>query len=502
MIALTLLWVVLAIAEGFTYRRVPVTSSRRRDIWLGLLMVALLLSTGVRLWASWHAWAIFCLLALYRVANIARFWKARLQVDRLRAETFRSHIWLVILQAGVLAVGSAVARWHLGYQMLAGLSALQLLAAAVLLRSTIRTWRHAEPFSASQPMTDRELPTLSVLVPARDETDALQRCLEHLVASNYPKLEIIVLDDNSTTRRTPEIIRSFASSGVRFVRGTKPDEKNWLPKNQAYAQLRFEASGELLLFIGVDTLVEPDSLRRLVEVMQQRQKDMMSVLPQQNAAVRTHAALLQPMRYYWELCLPRRFFKRPPVLGACWLIRAAALDAAGGFGAVQRSVTPEAYFARVAVTTDAYSFIRSNAELGISLGQPAGEQYDISARLRYPQLHRRLELVAVTTLAELTFLLAPEMALFFTPGLTQALAWAALWAVSTVCLLVTYYFAAVATKLNNPFLAWLLMPCAFAADIVLQHVSMYRYEFGRVNWKGRDAVLPVMRTATQAKRLP
>jgi len=464
-----------------------------RNVWLGVLLLLVLASTALRLWTSWHAWAIFCLLALYRSVNLVRFWKARLQVDQLRSVTLRAYIWLITLQAVVLAVGSVVNHWHLGYRLLAATVVLQLLVAVLLLRSTLHTWRHTEPFTSTKPLTDRELPTLSVLIPARNETDELQECLDRLVASTYPKLEIIVFDDNSANRRTPDIIRGFAQDGVRFVRGSAPDETNWLAKNQAYAGLRHEASGELLLFCGVDAQFDTDSLRRLVEVLLERQKDMLSVLPLKSARIPARLSLLQPMRYYWEICLPRRFFKRPPVLSTCWLIRASALDQAGGFEAVQRSMTPEAYFARHAVVTDAYSFIRSNDRLGIYSIKPVDDQYDTSVRMRYPQLHRRLELVALTTLAELAFLLGPIAGLCLLGFLDQAMAYAAMWGVAVACLLVTYYLVAVATKLNNPFLAWLLMPIAFLGDIVVQHVSLYKYEFSHVDWKGRDAAVPVMR---------
>ena len=36
-----------------------------------------------------------------------------------------------------------------------------------------------------------ELPTVTICITARNETHAMTRCLEHVVASEYPKLEII-----------------------------------------------------------------------------------------------------------------------------------------------------------------------------------------------------------------------------------------------------------------------------------------------------------------------
>ena len=144
---------------------------------------------------------------------------------------------------------------------------LQLLAATVLLISTARGLKHtAWPARVRTHYEDGELPTLTVAIPARNETDDLQFCLESLVASDYPKMEIIVLDDRSQTRRTPDIIRSFAHDGVRFVLGEEPKE-TWLPKNQAYDRLLGEASGEIILFCGVDVRFVPDTLRKIVSEM-------------------------------------------------------------------------------------------------------------------------------------------------------------------------------------------------------------------------------------------
>ena len=480
------------------YANVLPLGSRTR-VWAVGLLAVLSLAASITLCAiAWALWLAPALIGLYRTLNSVRFMVQRLPAKQLNAISLRAHGWLLSLQLLALGIGLAVYETHLVNKLLPVVAVLQLMSALTLLRASLHTWRHTEPFIPPEPLSDKELPSLSVLIPARNETDALQRCLEQLVASDYPKLEIVVLDDDSTTRRTPEIIRSFAHNGVRFIQGAAPDETNWLAKNRAYARLRAEASGELLLFCGVDALFEAGSLRALVEVLLDRRKDMLSVLPLKDRSVRTRASLLQPMRYYWEICLPRRFFKRPPVLSTCWLIRAAMLDRVGGFDAISRSITPEAYFARQAVVTDAYSFIRSNQMLGVSSAKPASEQYATSIRMRYPQLHRRLELVAVTTLLELLLLLGPIVSLCFAGLLRRAMAYGALWLVCTACLLVTYYLVAVATKLNNPLLSWLLMPLAFLYDILILHISLMKYEFGHVEWKGRDVTKPVM----QSMRLP
>jgi hypothetical protein len=207
------------------------------------------------------------------------------------------------------------------------------------------------------------------------------------------------------------------------------------------------------------------------------------------------------MRYYWEICLPRRFFKRPPVLSTCWLIRRSALEQMGGFESVSRSVNPEAPLARKAVVTDRYSFIRSDEQLGVYSDKPADEQYATSVRVRYPQLHRRLELVAFASVFELLFFLGPIIGLFFVGNMTHSMAYAALWAVTLFCLLTTYGLVVVGAKLTDPWYGWLLMPVAVLADLIVLNVSLWRYEFSDVDWKGRNVCIPVMQVEPHLPKL-
>lgn len=466
-----------------------------RNGWVLTISVLSIVSLGWLAGVRWTVWGIVALLGVYRLINIRRVAVGRLPDPRLRRLAPLSLWWIVGLQIACGGLGwwlseSPGMRWL----ALAALIGLQLVVGLGLAWSARRTWRRTR-FPRNNPsLNDHELPSLSVLVPARNETDDLEAILTTLVASDYPKLEIIVLDDCSVTRRTPEILRMFAHDGVRFVSGEPPDEVNWLAKNQAYHRLMAEASGELLLFCGVDMRFERQTLRRLVEALLARRKTMISLLPFRAASAQATASLIQPMRYFWELGLPRRRLNRPPVLSSCWLIRAAALKSLGGFAAVNRKIVPEAYFARQLVKDDGYGFWRSYAGLGLLSTKTVAEQQATAIRTRYPQLHRRLELVIILALLELGLFIGPLVSLMLIWVLQPAWAvWYAATALLTyLFLLSAYYRVAVRSHLNSAWLAWLLWPFAVATDIGLTHLSMWRYEFTRVDWKGRNVCIPVM----------
>lgn len=414
---------------------------------------------------------------------------------RRRHVTLRTALWLLVMQllVGLVAVAAEYLRLS-SLSLLYVLAGVQLLGVLTLVVVRLRNLRKTAPPNDLRAFATADLPTLTVALPARNETDSLQACLQSLLASDYPKLEILVLDDCSQTKRTPEIIKAFAQSGVRFIAGKEPPP-NWLAKNYAYQQLAEQANGELLLFCGVDCRFAPDSLSRLVTILLRVHQDMLSVMPanQPKARLRLTQLLLQPNRYAWEIGLPRLFAKRPPVLSSCWLIRRAALKKAGGFEAVRRSIVPEAYLARYcAASGGKYRFIRSEAGLEITSLKTAEEQKETSVRMRYPQLHRRPEMVALISLLELGLFVWPPLMLVIA-GVYGfgTLAWLA--GASFVIGSLNHGEIINLTYRRFVLRGLVLLPLAALYDIWLLNYSMWRYESGEVLWKGRNICLPAIR---------
>ncbi|MET0779201.1 MAG: glycosyltransferase, partial [Candidatus Saccharimonadales bacterium] len=435
---------------------------------------------------------LIALLSLYRAFNNIRIAEARMHEHYLHQVTRRTALTLIGLQAVLALIWVVWYNWHTtGHLSWAFLAGVQLAVAIVLLISTVRRMRRTAWPAKRAHFSDAELPTVTVAIPARNETEDLQACLQNLIASDYPKLEIIVLDDCSQNRRTPEIIRGFAHDGVRFIPGEEPKE-TWLPKNQAYARLADEASGQYVLFCGVDVRFSETALSQVIAAMLDRKKRMMSILPERAVEVRSRASLAQAMRYFWELAPPRRLFRRPPVISSCWIIEKGALKDAGGFEAATRSIVPEAHFAGDLAKTDSYSFMRAGINPGITSMKAAAEQRDTAIRTRYPQLHRRPENVFMLALLELLFLAGP-LALALS-GYWFNAGWVAitLAAVAAALLTVTYEIVGHATKISSTALGLIALPLMAVYDLGMLHYSMWQYEFAEVDWKGRNICVPAM----------
>ena len=70
-----------------------------------------------------------------------------------------------------------------------------------------------------------------------------------------------MLDDCSQEKRHTGDYPRIRPRWRPFIAGKAPPGQ-WLAKNYAYAQLAEAANGEVLLFCGVDTRFEPESLTR------------------------------------------------------------------------------------------------------------------------------------------------------------------------------------------------------------------------------------------------
>lgn len=475
---------------------------RYKKILAATAMIISAFSAGALFTSVFSAASVlFLLLMVYRIVNLLRLVQSRMHEKYLKMATKRTYIWLVAFQ--VLTIGLWVVFQNLpsvisGPTTLIVVSTSFAIAGLFILGYTVRKLQNTQP-SVGQPLSDKELPTVTVAVAARNETESLKQCLEAILANDYPKLEVIVLDDCSHDH-TADIIKSFAHDGVRFVQGKEPSD-TWLAKNAAYQKLLEEATGELIVFIGVDVRLHEQSLRHLVEVYTSRGVAMMGILPKRTRSGLL-AAFIQPMRYWWELALPRSIIKHEPVLSTSWIVSRKALLDEGGFRSVTRAITPEEHLSTAFSSKGGYAFIRNDENINITTHKDFSSQWSTAVRTRYPQMHRRPELTALRVVIMLYFLIAPFVLLptyFFVdsvPGIAVLLT-----AVAVLSLVLSNLLIALVTNPIAALLAPINFPIVVIIDSIALHISMYRYEFGEVIWKGRNVTTPAMHVIPHLPKL-
>ena len=103
------------------------------------------------------------------------------------------------------------------------------------------------------------LPAVSLIVPAYNEEDVIERKLENVLALDYPaeQLEIVVTSDASTDA-THDIVAGFAGRGVRLIECERGG------KVAAQDRAVRETTGEIVAFGDANVEWAPDALRELV----------------------------------------------------------------------------------------------------------------------------------------------------------------------------------------------------------------------------------------------
>lgn len=197
-----------------------------------------------------------------------------------------------------------------------------------------------------------DLPLVSVLIPARNEARNIRACLESLVAQDYPNLEILVLDDDSSDE-TAAIVRGIAAnhSRVRLLTG-RPLPPDWHGKAWACYQLGEEAQGEWLLFADADTRHQPNAVSSAVALANARGFDLLSLLPDMGLKTFGLRILMGIIPFVFVGCVPHWLFTeaRSPhmvaALGPFMLFRKKVYRAFGGYEAVRRDIVDDVFIAR------------------------------------------------------------------------------------------------------------------------------------------------------------
>lgn len=390
-------------------------------------------------------------------------------------------VGLILLSAfGMYFIPQGLLLWSvmLGATIIAILAMLRLRVALQRYRLKNYTYKKV-------PLHD--LPTVSVCVPARNETYALAGCLDSILASDYPKLEVIVFDDCSQDN-TSQLIRSFAHAGVRFIEGTPPEE-GWLGRNQACDVLARESSGNFLLYIDVDTRISKTTISQLIDYALLKRLSMISVLPERREFARA-SVLFAPLRYFWQMVVPQ--FIHTPAATAAWLIRRKKLFEVGGFSELKNEIMPENILARTFDLRGTYRYLLNGRQLGVFYAKKWTSQVETGTRLAYPVLEKRPYVVLFATLALYIFGVVPYLVLSLGIILWQWNAVTVIAAAVVVAFSIVYMLYASRVWRKGWMIAPILFPILLLQEIAIIIASMIGYEFNRITWKGRNICYPVI----------
>jgi glycosyltransferase involved in cell wall biosynthesis len=218
------------------------------------------------------------------------------------------------------------------------------------------------------PVSPSGNPRVSIIVPARDEEEAIEQALQTLLALDYDNYEVIAVDDRSTDR-TGEIMERVAGSQspqpvsaenaetrmehprLRVIRHRELPA-GWLGKTHAMWTAANFATGDWLLFTDADVLFKPDSLRRALAYAEAEQADHVVLFPRmimKRPGEYMMIAFFQTMFMFghrpWKVADPSTDDHMG--VGAFNLVRRRVYDAVGTYQALRMEVLDDMKLGKV-----------------------------------------------------------------------------------------------------------------------------------------------------------
>jgi hopene-associated glycosyltransferase HpnB len=203
-------------------------------------------------------------------------------------------------------------------------------------------WRTGQrlPPAAADPPT---WPSVTAVVPARNEATVLPDTLPTLLGQDYPGAFSVVLVDDDSSDGTASVARSLSENGperLRLVAG-RPTPAGWAGKVWAMRQGVLAAGdAKYVLFTDADIGYAPGTVAALVRAAEADDRGLVSQMALLRAATFWERLLVPAFVYFFAQLYPFRWVNKPgartaAAAGGCMLVRRDALAAAGGLDRIR-----------------------------------------------------------------------------------------------------------------------------------------------------------------------
>jgi len=361
------------------------------------------------------------------------------------------------------------------------------------------------------PPPDAALPSLTIVVPARNEEAEIEPALRSLLQLNYPRFEVVALNDRSTDQTgaiMERIAAEPAAQGRMRVIHVRDLPPGWLGKvhamwlgsqrdaaqeNAARGNAVRQAQSEWLLFTDADCVFQTDCLRRAIHYAITTATDHLVLFPtahMKTLGERMMIGFPQVMAGFamrpWKVRDPK---SRDYIgVGAFNLIRRPAYKAIGTYEALRLEVVDDIKLGesiKKAGLRQDVVFGRDLVSLRWAVGA-AGVVANLEKNL-FAFLRFRVSLVLAVCAVTFFLCVCPFLGLLLAPGWARAPFAVAVAMIALVYTLTGRYMA------SSP---WMFLTCPIAALVfgfaTLQSAFMAVRD-GGITWRGTKYSLEELR---------
>ncbi|MET0407891.1 MAG: glycosyltransferase [Hyphomicrobium sp.] len=337
----------------------------------------------------------------------------------------------------------------------------------------------------------KEWPSVVAVIPARNEADMLPASLTSLVQQDYPgPFSIVVVDDQSTDG-TADIARAIAQAAKRDITTVAGVAlpRGWTGKVFAMHQGIAAASAidpppDYILLTDADIGYRPGVLKSLVIASRANGRAMTSVMAKLKCESVAERWLVPAFIFFFQMLYPFRRVNREAsrtaaAAGGCMLVDRAALERAGGIGAIRDALIDDCELGKLLKKQGPIWLGLSNRVLSLRAYHGFEDIRRMVARSAYAQLRYSPVLLIGTVVSMAIIYIAPPALAVFSPYPANVLA-----AAAYLVMIVAYQPT---LRFYNRSPLWAVgLPLIAMAYVGFTIDSAYQHMRGRGGlWKGR-----------------
>ncbi|MGI8841769.1 MAG: glycosyltransferase [Caulobacteraceae bacterium] len=328
-------------------------------------------------------------------------------------------------------------------------------------------------------------PSVTAVVPARDEADVIARSIGSLLAQDYPgDFRIVLVDDNSTDG-TASVARALGGGGRLEVGAGAPLPAGWTGKLWAVSKgIERAPDADYLLLTDADIAHARDNVRRLVERAEAGGLVLASLMARLTVETWAERLLIPAFVFFFAMLYPFAWVNDPArrtaaAAGGCMLVRREALAAAGGIAAIRGEIIDDCALAARMKTRGPIWLGLTDRAASLRPYQTLGQIGRMVARSAYAQLRFSPWRLAATVVGMAVVYAAPPLLALFGAG-------AARWVAAAAWLVMALAFQPMLRFYRRSPLWGLALPAIgahYGAFTVQSAVDTWRGRGGM--WKGR-----------------
>ena len=325
-------------------------------------------------------------------------------------------------------------------------------------------------------------PSVTAIVPARNEADVIQHSIGSLLAQDYPGPFQVVLVDDQSDDGTGGLARGLNSERLTVLTGG-PRPEGWTGKLWAMNQGVDYAAAfapEFLWFTDADITHSPDNLRQLVARAESGGKVLVSLMARLSCKSYAEHFLIPAFVFFFDMLFPFGAVNNPrnPVAaaaGGCMLARREALVKAGGLAAIRHNIIDDCALGRAMKRQGPVWLGLTDRAVSLRPYDHISDIQHMVTRTAYAQLGYSPLVLAGTLLGLVMVYLAPVMTALFAWGPSQLAGWLA-WIIMA---------AMYVPMLRFYRLSWLWAP---ALPLIGVFYAVFTFQSALQHWAGKGGM--------------